>query len=100
MNPQSQNAIFLRLSQATVSQAPASGRHESEFRIEIGRDDVIGFVGGILVTLLVQVVVSRLRSRPAPWWKAGRSGRIKIDDLRHGEFGDSLLPVDALRIAR
>lgn len=56
----------------------------------------IGFSCG----LFAAVACIRLRSRPAPWWKSGRSGRIKIDDLRHDESGDSLLPVDALRVAR
>ena len=56
----------------------------------------IGFSCGIAAV----VAWMRLRSKPAPWWKAGRSGRISVDDLRHDESGDSLLPVDALRIAR
>lgn len=61
---------------------------------------MIEFACGFLVGVTVAASAVSLCRRPAPWWKAGRSGRIRIDDLRHDESGDSLLPVDALRIAR
>jgi hypothetical protein len=63
---------------------------------------MVGAVCGIVGTLLVQWVVWRLRSRPAPWWKPGRYGhsRIQIADLpRHEESGDMEIPVSALRVS-
>ena len=98
MNPQTQNQIFLRLSHAAVSHTPKTGVAESEFRIEIGRDDVIGLAAGIIGTILVQMAWRSLRSRPAPWWKSGRTGRIQIADLPEpGASADSDPDFDGLR---
>ena len=61
---------------------------------------MILFFAGLLCGAVGVVFAGKLRSKPAPWWKASGRSRIKISDLRHDESGDSLLPVDALRIAR
>ena len=103
MNPETM--IFLKLSQSTISQStvnqsPREGLSESEFRIEITRFDMLGFVVGICLGLflpaLCRLAMCVLSGRPVRRIRTAPR-RVQINDLSQ-ESGDTIVFDHAVRV--